>query len=389
MKAVRLIRPVGIGESKTEIPVKLYQGATPMRIVRTNETSMPSSKPCIAHRSPSKVHATTLVASLVFLICGGWSPARAAGPALWIASTANSGVTGAVGGLIELRPGQLTKSGVPQQVVITESSPPLVDAAGVAFQGGNVWVTTLDNTLLKFTSTQLKKLSKDPLPTPTATITSSSFMFILSCLFDAHGNLWIVDPEADGVHEISHAQLASASGDITLTPTVTITDTTDLASPAFAAFDKGGNLWISSEGSAKIVEFTASQLASSGALTPKVIISSSSLNDPGQLAFDSAGNLWVTNAFTSTVVKFTRTQLTSSGSPVAPVVLSDDGSGSLSTPWGLQFDSLHRLWVFNYTTGTISKFDTRELKASGSPVPQVFLTGLPLYAAQITFGPSY
>ena len=110
-----------------------------MRIVRTNETSMPSSKPCIAHRSPSKVHATTLVASLVFLICGGWSPARAAGPALWIASSANSGVTGAVGGLVELWPGQLTKSGVPQQVAITESGPPLVDAAGVAFQGANVW----------------------------------------------------------------------------------------------------------------------------------------------------------------------------------------------------------------------------------------------------------
>jgi streptogramin lyase len=219
------------------------------------------------------------------------------------------------------------------------------------------------------------------------TITSSSFGFNIGCTFDAHVNLWIVDQGHDAIHEISHAQLVA--GTAAITPAVTITDTTDLTSPSFAAFDKAGNIWISSLSNSKLVEFSASQLGSTGAPVPHVIISSTSLNEPGQLQFDSAGNLWVTNAGNSTVVGFTASQLASSGSPAANVVLSDDGSGSLSVPWGLQFDSLGRLWVSNYETGTISKFGPGELKATGSPTPRTFLTGLPQFAAQITFGPRY
>ena len=187
----------------------------------------------------------------------------------------------------------------------------------------------------------------------------------------------------------THAQLRRRWSPQSITPAVTIADTVDLASPAFATFDKHGNLWISSEGNAKLVEFTASQLGSSGTPAAHVIITSPSLNEPGQLQFDSAGNLWVTNAGNSTVVGFIASQLASSGSPAANVVLSDDGSGSLSVPWGLQFDSLGRLWVSNYETGTISKFGPGELKATGSPTPRTFLTGLPQFAAQITFGPRY
>jgi DNA-binding beta-propeller fold protein YncE len=333
-----------------------------------------------------RVGVITMLSSMVLVVSGGWSPARAAGPSLWIATTAQSGVTGSVGGPVELQPAQLKKSGAPTQVAITNGDE-LADTAGIVFKGGNAWVTTLDNTLLEFTAAQLHQLSKQPQPTPAKTITSTSFMFIISCLLDAHGNLWIVDAQADGVHEISAAQLAS--GVTPVTPAVTITDTTDLASPAFAAFDKAGNLWVSSEGNSQIVEFVKSQLASGGALTPTVIISGTGLNDPGQMAFDSGGNLWVTNSGNSTVVEFTKADLMSTGSPTPAVVISDDGSGSLSIPWGLQFDLAHRLWVFNYVTGTISKFAPSQLKASGSPTPQVILTGLPLYSAQLTFGPNY
>lgn len=341
------------------------------------------------HRSAFKIRVTTMWASLVFLIIsGGWSPARAVGPALWIASPEPTGITGAVGGLVELRPAQLTQSGKPHQVRITEPGLPLANAAGIAFQpNGNLWVTTLNNTLLKFTPLQLNNLSIHPHPIPAASITSSSFMLILGCLFDTQVNLWIVDPVANAVHEISHAQLAN--GTANLTPAATIIDATDLASAAFAIFDKAGNLWISSEGNSQLVEFANSQLASSGSPIPNLVFSSPSLNAPGQMEFDSAGNLWVANSGNSTIVEFTPYQLASSDNPAAAVVLGDDGSGSLSTPWGLQFDSLHRLWVCNYATGTISKFGPGELMVSGSPVPRVFLTGLPLFAAQIAFGPSH
>jgi secreted PhoX family phosphatase len=215
-------------------------------------------------------------------------------------------------------------------------------------------------------------------------------------VLDAHRNLWVVDASDDGIHEISRAQLDAAtiagSAPQDITPTVTITST-DLASPAFAAFDGAGNLWITSEGNNKIVEFQASDLGNSAA-TPHVVISSPSVNGPGQPQFDTAGDLWVTNANSNTVVKFTHAHLAASGSPTADAIINDDGSGSLDTPWGCAFDSLGRLWVFNYGTSvstTISMFGRGQLAVSGSssPTPRISLDSLQPFAAQLTFGPRY
>ncbi|HYA35320.1 MAG TPA: hypothetical protein VEF03_06860 [Candidatus Binataceae bacterium] len=54
----------------------------------------------------------------------------------------------------------------------------------------------------------------------------------------------------------------------------------------------------------------------------------------------------------------------------------------------MSFDGAGNLWVFNYTSGTISEFVPGQLQSSGSPAPSVFLTGLPLYAGELTFGPA-
>jgi sugar lactone lactonase YvrE len=232
------------------------------------------------------------------------------------------------------------------------------------------------------------------------TITSTSFEFNMGCVFDSHGNLWVVDGSANGVHEISHAQLVAATlagpAPQNITPAVTITSTA-LSSPAFATFDAGGNLWVTSEANNNIVEFAATDLGNPAA-TPHVIISSPSVDGPGQPQFDAAGNLWVTNALNNTVVKFTPAQLAASSSPTADAIISDDGSGSLVTPWGCAFDSLGRLWVLNYgpttatsTTATISRFGRGQLAVSGpsSPTPRQTLDGLQPFAAQMTFGPRY
>ena len=84
------------------------------------------------------------------------------------------------------------------------------------------------------------------------------------------------------------------------------------------------------------------------------------------------------------------------GNPTATAVISDDGSNSLVTPWGCTFDDVGRLWVYNYGTSssvatTISKFGPAQLAANGasSPTPHIVLSGLPPFAAQITFGPRY
>ncbi len=349
------------------------------------------SKALISGTRRSTAFRLLLTASLALLLLtigGAWSPVHATGPSIWMASPQQSGVTGSVGGIIEVRPAQLLTSHAAKQVKIVEGAEPLANAAGVAFNPfGDLWVTTLNNTLLKFTPAQLNNLVAQPHPKPVVTITSSAFGFILSCVFDAHKNLWIVDPLNNAVHEISPAQLAAGTADIT--PAVTITDGTDLASPAFATFDKAGDLWISSEGNNNIVEFAASQLTTGGTPVPNVIITSPSVHAPGQIAFDHTGNLWVANAGNSTVVDFTPTQLASSGTPTATVVITvDDGSVS-PTPWGLQFDETNRLWVSDYTSGDVVKYAPVQLTASGSPTPRITLTGLPLYAAEMIFGPTH
>jgi len=330
-----------------------------------------------------------LAASLALLwlvAAGGSSPARAQGPALWMASPSQG--TGTVGGLIEIRPFALTVSGAPHQVKLVSGAAPLANAAGLAFApSGAVWVSTLDNRILKFSPGQLSNLAINPHPTPVRRFRNTAALGVsIGCTFDSHVNLWIVD-NGDAIHEISHAQLAGASGPII--PAVTITNKIDLTSPSFALFDSAGNLWVSSLDNSHLVRFSAAQLTASGSPTPPVIISSNDLNEPGQMAFDTSGNLWVANAGNSTVVSFAPADLAASGNPSATVVLGDDGSGSLSTPWGLTFDSSNRLWVSNYTTGTLSKYGPGQLTASGSPTPRKSLINLPMFAAQISFGPRY
>jgi len=341
------------------------------------------------------------LALLLILFSGFRSSARAAGPALWIASPQQQpGPPGAVGGLIELRPGQLKASGTPTQVTIEEGAEPLANSSGIVFQAnGAAWVCTLNNTLLKFSPGQLSNLAAVPLPKPKVTISSNQFGFNIGCTMNAFGALWVVDAMHNAVHKYTRAQLLSATatgGNVDMDPKVTITDDVDLSSPAFAAIDSAGNLWVSSFSNNKLVEFAADQLGATGSPAPHVVISSPSLDGPGQPAFDSSGNLWVTNALNNTVVKFTPAQLAATGNPTATAVISDDGSNSLVTPWGCTFDDVGRLWVYNYGTSssvatTISKFGPAQLAANGasSPTPHIVLSGLPPFAAQITFGPRY
>ena len=364
---------------------------------------MPTSKTGIGGKSRSallELLLTTFLALLLLLVGGAWSSACATGPALWFASPQQQpGPPGAVGGFIEVRPKWLTIGGVVKTVKVEEDAEPLANTSGLAFQpNGALWVCTLNNTLLKFGVGQLLNLAAVPQPAPRVTITSTAFKFNIGCVFDSHVNLWVVDAEGNGVHEFTHAQLvtAAAAGPApqSLTPAVTITSAA-LSSPAFAAFDAAGNLWVSSFSNSQMVEFSASDLGNPAA-TPHVIISSASLNGPGQPQFDAAGNLWVTNALNNTVVEFTAAHLTASGSPAADAIISDDGSGSLVTPWGCSFDSLGRLWVFNYgtatsTTTTISMYGRFKLSVAGPsfPTPTRTLDGLPPFSVQVTFGPRY
>jgi sugar lactone lactonase YvrE len=291
------------------------------------------------------------------------------------------------GGVESYTAKQLGKSGMPSPLQLSTFD----FVSGVAFDSsGNLWAVVVPDLaeVVEFTPAQLKSLNANPSPTPAATITSTStfttmFTSLSGCTFDNQGNLWVVDHYHGSIDELSQAQLAAGSANVT--PPVVITSPA-LDGPDFIAFDKDGNAWVSVNINSTIVKYSASQLTSSGTKSPEVVLSddgSGSLSGPGQLAFDRNGDLWVPSFFTHTVLEYAKSQLTSSGNPSPKVKLR---SAALMGPWGMVFDKSDNLVVMNYSDGSIVKFTAPQLKESGARKPKIVVTG-PSVTFQITFGP--
>jgi sugar lactone lactonase YvrE len=321
-----------------------------------------------------------LVAAVVLsmLICGTPLNAWCANGNLWVSFESG-------GGIASYTSGQLKKSGMPTPLQLSTFRSVL----GLAFdKSHNLWADAGHFQVVRFTPEQLKNLKNDPSPTPGVIITStSSLNNIIGCNFDQKGNLWVVDVSNDSLNELTKAQLAAGSGDITPARVITLSG---LNNPNFVTFDKAGNAWVNDAGNAQIAEFSASQLTSSGTKTPTVVLtddgSGTSLSNPGEIAFDTKGNLWVPNSDLNTVVEYAKGQLASSGNPAPMVKLS---SAIFDGPLGAAFDSTGDLVVANINSGTIVKFTSKQLKVSGSPTPKVALTATETNNFQITFGPAF
>jgi hypothetical protein len=308
--------------------------------------------------------------ALLMLICA--APSQAWCDNLWVSFDD--------GGAIDLYTrGQIKTSGTPTPTQLSTFS----DASGLAFdKSHNLWAVVDNQEVVKFSAAQLKKLKHNPNPTPKVVITASStFSYIIGCGFDSHGNLWVVDGEEDSIDEISKAQLAAGSADITPAKVIS---SGDLDFPNFVTFDKAGNAWVDSEEDGNIAEFSLSQLTSGGSQAAAVVLNTS-LCDPGEIAFDKNGNLWIPGYCTTNVVEFAKSQLASSGSPTPTVTLT---SAIFNGPWGAAFDSKGDLVIVNYGNGTISKFTPSQLGTSGAPVPDVSIPGSEIESYQIIFGPA-
>jgi sugar lactone lactonase YvrE len=312
--------------------------------------------------------SATAIALLILTTCGAPTHAWCGSSKLWISFYYG-------GGIESYTSAQLKKNGMPTPTHLST----FADVFGLAFDtSNNLWAVDDGVEVVRFTAAQLKKLKSAPSPTPGVIITSTStFVAPTGCAFDHQGNLWVIDNSNDSIDELSKAQLAAGSKDVT--PNIVI-GSPDL-NAYFLTFDKAANAWVAN--SDKIVEFSAGQLTSGGSKSPSVVLSNS-IDDPGQIAFDKDGNLWVPNSGGDTVVEFAQSQLGSSGSPTPMVTLS----GSFDAPWGLTFDSKGDLVVVNYNNGTVDKFTPTQIKASGSPPPKVSVTGTETENAQITFGPA-
>lgn len=253
---------------------------------------------------------------------------------------------------------------------------------GVAVDNnGDLWVAlSHGNIIAEYTFGQLS--ASNPTATPAFTLDGNGGALNqpAGIAFDANGNLWVANAGANTVVEFSAAQLAPGAV-LTVGPTgkpvpfITIAASAgSLDGPLGIAFDFNNNLWVANGKGGTVVEFSAGQLAASGAPTPAVTLSDAggSIVGPIGLAFDAGGDLWVANGGTgqNTVVMFAAAQLTVSGGPVPSVVLSST-AGSLASPAGLAFDNSQNLWVANSAAPTVAEFTVSQIATSGSPEPNV------------------
>jgi sugar lactone lactonase YvrE len=272
------------------------------------------------------------------------------------------------------------------QLGSTTSAPPATAVGtgttgnrGVAFDAsGNLWVTLSgNNAVVEYTAGQLSA-SGTPTPAVTLSATAGSLSGPRALAFDASGNLWVANSSGPTLVAFTVSQLASSGSP---TPAVTLSASSgSLNMPVGLAFDASGNLWVANDGNASVVEFTVSQLASSGSPTPAVTLSATagSLDGPFGLAFDASGNLWVASVGDNTVAEFAPSQLAATGSPTPAVTLSAT-AGSLNEPGGVAFDASGDLWVVNFNNGSVVEFAASQLVMSGSPTPNVTVSGGALF----------
>lgn len=180
---------------------------------------------------------------------------------------------------------------------------------------------------------------------------------------DANGNLWVGMTGNSTVVEFTASQLASSD---TPTPKVTIgSDGTSLAYPASLAFDAQGNLWVGNVGG-RIEMYTPSQLAASNTLSPSVAITGTYTQALG-LAFDASGDLWFSEPVNSHVDEYTPSQLASSGSRSPNVTLN---IGAV----GLAFDANGNLWAANCTGNDLTMYTPKQIAAGGSQTATVTIS---------------
>ena len=225
-----------------------------------------------------------------------------------------------------------TVAGSPAAVAAGDTASVTVTYAVRPGTGGLWVVTSARGKVVQYRTSQFGGTTVD---TPATTIITSQSSINSAIAFDAAGNMWLADLDANEVVEFSASQLASNA---TRTPQITLTVAANaLQNPGGLVFDSLGNLWVSYTGSSAIAEFSTSQLASGGSVSPVVVLSASleSLNEPQGIAFDAAGNLWVANF--SNVVKFASGDLQASGNPTPSVSVS--GFSELD---GIAFDSVRR-----------------------------------------------
>jgi secreted PhoX family phosphatase len=201
----------------------------------------------------------------------------------------------------------------------------------------------------------------------------------LGLAFGPAGNLWVASNATNTLIEYTKAELAKSGSPAPRAIVPAPASATTSPTPDGLAIDPSGDLWVTSTDSAAfnvVAEFTKAELATAHPV-PSVTISSDasgSLDGPEIPVVAPSGALWVPNAANNTVVGYTRSELTKSGSPPPYVTISANASlSNINEPDSLAFDPSGDLWVVNGST--VVELNKSELTKSGSPAPMRTIAG--------------
>ena len=248
-----------------------------------------------------------------------------------------------------------------------------------------LWIANGTN-VLEYLPSQLSATSTSN-AAPHLAVNSGIFGAPQGVVFDAAGDLWVIDGGTvstggtvqPALFEFTAQQLSMLGSNNAPMPNITLRSSS-FVFPQQAVFDAKGDIWVSDNGGNAVFEFTPSQLMASNPTTvPNIVIDSDpAFNGPLGIAFDAAGDLWIANNATTTIFEFQAAHLPTTSSTVTltpDVTLSDDGNGSIQAPWALIFDSKGDLWSSNANSpSTVVEFAASSLTASGSPTPEATLS---------------
>lgn len=137
--------------------------------------------------------------------------------------------------------------------------------------------------------------------------------------------------------------------------------------PYAIAFDADGNLWAGTQ-AGLLVRIDAADLLVSGTPTPGVTVDTGS-TDVNGMAFGPDGRFWVATA--AGLLAYRPDQLLASGTPTPDVQLTGTATYPLSYPAALAFDGDGGLWVAAHAF--VARYAPADLAASGAPEPDVVL----------------
>lgn len=319
-----------------------------------------------------------LTVTITGLPAGVTAAVSVVGPSGTTVLTATSTLTGVAGGLY-------TITSAPRAVADSTVSNYLrgaVPAGGVCLLGGEtrtvavphsaiasagkVWVGSAISSLA-FSSAQLAVTAT--LAPTVASVTRGS----AAAVFDRDGNLWVRGQSATEPYLMRYAAASLGStGSPIPDRSINISGVTCEGSGAMA-FDESGNLWVSIGCQQRVLRINASQLASTGVVSP--VLQIVGLTGPEGLAFDAAGNLWVADE--THLRRFNASRLAANITTAADLRVNfttpsppSPGATGLGVNH-LAFSPSGELWVSTYTQFAVFRVEPAVVAATGAQSTQV------------------